>query len=160
MLGFAIRRICNTDRDIELVASLFDQYRQFYDQPADPEGARAFIRERLAQAESVIFGAEPNVMPAAASSRLWGFVQLYPSFSSVAAARIWIVNDLFVVRRARGAGIGRALLERARRHAIATRARRLILETRAWNVPAQSLFEAVGYVCDNSEVRFYTLDLP
>jgi GNAT superfamily N-acetyltransferase len=37
------------------------------------------------------------------------FVQLYPSFSSVAARRIWILNDLLVTPPARRRGVGRAL---------------------------------------------------
>jgi hypothetical protein len=34
-----------------------------------------------------------------------GFMQLYPSFSSVSMQPIWIVNDLFVVEEARRRGV-------------------------------------------------------
>ena len=44
--------------DVDAVAPLFDAYRQFYQQSSDPALARAFIAERLARSESVIFLAE------------------------------------------------------------------------------------------------------
>ena len=40
--------------DLERVAPLFDQYRRFYDQPADLELARDFLSQRLERSESVI----------------------------------------------------------------------------------------------------------
>ena len=60
------------------VAELFDQYRQFYEQPADFEKARHYISQRMANGESVIFLARLGEKPA-------GFVQLYGSFCSIAA---------------------------------------------------------------------------
>ena len=77
--------------DVDAVAPLFDAYRQFYQQPSDPALARAFIAERLARSESVIFLAERD-------GQAVGFVQLYPLFSSTAARprRLWLLNDLFV----------------------------------------------------------------
>src|SRR5688572_9288837 len=77
--------------DLGAVAELFDGYRQFYGQPANYPLAEAFLRDRLTNNDAVIFLA---VEPPSASGL--GFVQLYPSFSSVAAQRIWILNDLFV----------------------------------------------------------------
>ena len=55
--------------DTDVIAPLFDAYRQFYEQPSDPALARAFIAERLERGESVIFVAERN-------GRAVGFVQL------------------------------------------------------------------------------------
>jgi hypothetical protein len=40
---------------VELVAPLFDAYRQFYGQSPNLEGARQFLAERLRQGQSVIF---------------------------------------------------------------------------------------------------------
>ena len=142
-------------QDADLIAPLFDAYRQFYDKPADPELARAFLRDRLEAGESVILFAESAARPGQAL----GFVQLYPSFSSVEARRIWVLNDLYVTADARGHGVGRALMEAARRHATETGARRLTLETMSENRPAWSLYESLGYVCHEPSVRFYTLEL-
>jgi ribosomal protein S18 acetylase RimI-like enzyme len=149
---FTIRRASGS-RDADLIAPLFDAYRQFYDKPSDPRLARQFIGERLAAAESVIFVAE------AGSGELLGFVQLFPSFSSVAARRLWVLNDLFVASTARRLGVGRALMEAARHHAIETGAKRLTLETMAGNRTAWSLYESLGYVCHDPSTRFYTLEL-
>ena len=77
-----------------------------------------------------------------------GFTQLYPSFSSSSAQRIWILNDLFVTPAVRGNGVARQLLDTARNHAIATGAKRLALSTARDN-PAQKLYESVGYERDN-----------
>ena len=88
--------------DLRAVAALFDGYRQFYEQPADYPLAEAFIRDRLANDESVVFLALDRESRAGL-----GFVQLYPSFSSAAARRIWILNDLYVAPTARRRGVGR-----------------------------------------------------
>jgi ribosomal protein S18 acetylase RimI-like enzyme len=140
--------------DEERIAILFDSYRQFYDQTSDLRLAREFIHDRLNAGESVILIAESPTREAL------GFVQLYPCFSSVAARRIWVLNDLFVAPEARGSGVGRALMEGARRLALETGAKRLVLETLTGNRAAQSLYESLGYVCENEAARFYSLELP
>ena len=40
-----------------------------------------------------------------------GFVQLYPSFSSVSMVRSWVLNDLYVKESARKKGFGEELFE-------------------------------------------------
>ena len=42
-----------------------------------------------------------------------GFTQLYPTFSSVSAALILTLNDLFVGQAARRLGVGKSLLTAA-----------------------------------------------
>jgi GNAT superfamily N-acetyltransferase len=137
--------------DIDILVPLFDAYRVFYQQPADPALAHAFLHERMALRESVIFLAESGTHERSAS----GFTQLYPGFSSVSARRLWILNDLFVLSDARGRGVGRALLERARTHARRTGACRVTLSTAADNRNAQALYEDVGFQRDGD--FFYTL---
>jgi ribosomal protein S18 acetylase RimI-like enzyme len=154
--AFIVRRADTGKRDIDLISPLFDSYRQFYDEPPDAELAAAFIRDRLRAKESVIFLAESGEE---GTREALGFVQLYPSFSSVSACRIWVLNDLFVAPEARGRGVGRALMEAARDHAIQTGAKRLTLETTAENRTAWSLYEDLGYVRQKDSVRFYTLEL-
>lgn len=125
--------------DLAIAAELFDAYRQFYGQSPDPALAEAFLRERLAWRDSAIF------LAVDADGAGLGFAQLYPSFSSVAARRIWILNDLFVPPASRCRGIGRALLDAARSHALASGARRIVLSTAADNAPARKLYEAYGF---------------
>ena len=131
------------------LAPLFDAYRVFYAQPSDTELATAFLRERLTQHDTVIFLAERE-------GKAVGFTQLFPSFSSVSARRLWILNDLFVVPEARGRGVARALLGRARLHALETDAKGLVLSTAVDNKTAQRLYEGLGWVRDEA---FYTYAL-
>lgn len=138
--------------DLPLLVPLFDAYRQFYRQPSDPDRAEAFLRERLQHGESVIFLAQE-------AAECAGFVQLYPSFWSVAACRSWILNDLYVAPPFRGRGVGRALLERARSHAESTGARGMSLATQRSNHTAQRLYESLGWVRDE-EFFHYELELP
>jgi ribosomal protein S18 acetylase RimI-like enzyme len=151
MLNFQIRRASLSD--LLIVAELFDGYRQFYGQPADYPLAESFLRERLANHESVVFLAVDSL-----SGDGLGFVQLYPSFSSVSARRIWILNDLFVIPVARQRGIGRALLDAARDHATSTGAKRLVLSTAKTNHAARALYESYGYKPDDMFQEF-TLEL-
>lgn len=150
---FLIHRAEATAADVALAAPLFDAYRQFYNQPSDLALARDFLEARLWAEDSVVFLA----LEATGATEAVGFAQLYPSWSSVAAQPIWILNDLFVDPAARGRGVGHALLERCRRHAVETGAQRLVLETLAGNTGAQRLYESLGWHCENEGSRFYTL---
>lgn len=135
--------------DADAVAPLFDAYRQFYEQPSDLALARAFIGERLARGESVIFLAERDGRPV-------GFVQLYPLFSSTAPRprRLWLLNDLYVAPEARQGGVGRALMARARRLAEETDACGLELATARTNTIGQRLYESEGYRRDDAFLRY------
>ena len=136
--------------DLDVLVPLFDAYRRFYGKPSNPEGGREFLAARMRADESVIFLATLDGVPA-------GFTQLYPLFSSTRMARLWLLNDLFVAADLRGKGVGEALLERARQHAVDTGGCELMLET-ANNNPAKHLYERCGYK-RISEYSFYSLPL-
>ena len=135
----------------ELVAPLFDAYRQFYGQQSDYSAAHRFITERLKASESVIFLA---TLEGEGDARAVGFVQLYPTFSSVSMKRVWILNDLYVSPEARKQGVGAALMESARQLAVSTVAKELILETAIDNHSAQRLYEKLGYKRDTDFHRY------
>ena len=135
-----------SQKDMDCVAPLFDQYREFYKERADAEGARSLLMERLTKNESVLFLAIDRELGAI------GFIQLYPSFSSVSMKRLWILNDLFVLPAARKRGVGEALLQRAEEFARQTNAKGLELETWVNNIPAQRLYEKCGW---KRNVEFY-----
>ena len=128
--------------DLEAIVPLFDAYRQFYGRASDPQGARAFLRERFEHGQSLILLARTG------SGEAVGFTQLYPSFSSTAMARIFVLNDLYVVLDARRHRIGWRLLEAAAEHARALGAVRLTLSTAVENVVAQALYRANGWLRD------------
>jgi GNAT superfamily N-acetyltransferase len=125
--------------DLNLVAPLFDAYRQFYRKPADFMLAKQFLLERFQHNESILFVAIGE------GGAALGFTQLFPSFSSGAAARILILNDLFVVPNARRAGVGRLLLRAAADYGKAVGAVRLTLSTEVTNKSAQALYESEGW---------------
>lgn len=131
-------------QDTDLIAPLFDAYRQFYEQASDLPLATRFIRERLEKRESEILLA----VDAADPGKLLGFCQLYPTFCSVEAAPIYTLYDLFVSPTARKTGAGRALLIAARDHACAEGKVRMDLTTAHTNTTAQSLYESLGWVHD------------
>jgi GNAT superfamily N-acetyltransferase len=130
-----------TVADLDLLVPLFDQYRQFYRRTPDPEGGRRFLRERFAHHQSVIFLAFDR-------ETAFGFTQLYPSFSSGAMARIFILNDLFVAPEARGQGVGAALLDAAAAYGRSVGAIHLVLSTELTNTAAQRLYEKNGWTRD------------
>ncbi|OYT87761.1 MAG: GNAT family N-acetyltransferase [Burkholderiales bacterium PBB6] len=130
--------------DLPAVAALFDQYRQFYEQPADAAAALAFITGRFEQGESVLLVAQGD-----GGGELLGFCQLYPSFCSVEAAPIYTLYDLFVSPAARQGGVGRALLLAAEQRARADGMVRMDLTTARTNQQAQRLYEALGWVRDD-----------
>jgi GNAT superfamily N-acetyltransferase len=138
-MPLTIRRA--TVGDVEVVAGLFDQYRQFYQCAPDLDGARRFLGERLASGESVVFVALDG-------AEAVGFTQLYPSFSSASMARIFVLNDLFVAPNGRRRGVGAALLDAAAAHGRETGAVRLTLSTGVNNTTAQSLYEQKGWKRD------------
>ena len=131
-----------TTTDLDTVAPLFDAYRQFYEQPANPALAREFIRARMANQESEI------LLALGAGGEPIGFCQLYPTFCSVEAQPIFSLYDLFVVPAARRSGAGRALLLAAEQLARKRGKARMDLTTAKTNKTAQSVYESLGWVRD------------
>ncbi|HET6554010.1 MAG TPA: GNAT family N-acetyltransferase [Dyella sp.] len=141
-----------TIHDVDLVAPLFDAYRQFYDMPSDPALARRFLLDRFQHHESVILLALDK------DGQPLGFTQLYPLFSSVRAARTYLLNDLFVAAHARRAGVAASLIHGASDFARAAGAVGMSLSTAHANEAAQRLYESLGWKRD-TEFREYTLAL-
>jgi len=141
-----------TVEDADRVAPLFDAYRQFYGLAPDLALASRFMADRLARGESVV------LLAAAADGTPMGFVQMYPGFSSLRAARTYVLYDLFVQPRARRHGVGRLLMEAASDEARRAGAVALVLSTAKTNVGAQRLYESLGWVRDEDFYE-YGLDL-
>ena len=135
--------------NVDDIAVLFDSYRVFYEQASDIDVARRFLTERLSAQESVIFCACDE------NNTYLGFTQLFPTFSSVSAERMWILNDLFVASNARGHGVGTQLMNAAKQHAIETKTKGLVLSTATDNHTAQSLYETLGYERDTEYYTYF-----
>lgn len=133
---------------VERLTPLFDAYRSFYGRPPDLDGARAFLSARLESGESVV------LLAVGEDGGDEGFVQLYPSFSSVRMAPLWILNDLFVVSSRRRGGVGRELMAAATTAARAAGAVAVQLETGKGNRPAKGLYESLGWRLDEEHDRY------
>ena len=138
-----------TVNDLDSLAELFDLYRVFYHQKSNINGAKEFIKDRLSNEESVIFIAFDENNPI-------GFVQLYPSFSSVSMKRTWVLNDLYVRENSRGRGFGEKLIKKAIAFAEETGAKGVLLETNIENLTAQRLYEKIGFTKETNIFYFFT----
>lgn len=127
--------------DLEALVPLFDRYRQFYNRPSDIPAAREFLLARFNHGESVIFIAHEGSTPV-------GFTQLYPSYSSVSLARIFVLNDLFVHEQARRKGVASKLMHAAVEFARSVGAVRISLSTATTNATAQALYQSAGWQRD------------
>lgn len=138
--------------DLPDLAGLFDDYRQFQGQPSDRSACLAFLRDRFEHGQSVVF-------LAAVQNSLRGFAQLYPSFSSTALARVFILNDLFVAQSGRRQGVASALLEAVQAYAWSLGACRVSLNVARSNRSAQQLYESRAWVGD-SQFQMYHCHRP
>lgn len=139
-----------TIEDLEVVAALFNEYRMFYQQDSDVEGAKQFLFERIVNRESIIFLAIENE-----GNTPVGFTQLYPSFSSISMKRSLILNDLYVKEEFRKHGAGKLLLDAAKAYATQTLSKGLELSTASHNEIAQRLYESNGYKRDEEYFHYY-----
>lgn len=139
-----------TVNELDSLTELFDLYRLFYGQESNLEDARAFLKERLVSEESVVFIAYDTNNPI-------GFVQLYPSFSSVSMKRSWVLNDLYVKEDARKKGFAEMLIKKAIEFAEETGAKGVLLETAKENVSAQSLYEKVGFIRESTCFYYFSI---
>ncbi len=134
------------------VAQLFDLYRQFYECPPDFALATRLIKERMENSESDIFLAIDGNCSC-------GFVQLYPSFCSVQAIKIYILYTLYVETNYRNSGLGVRLMNRATQWAKENNAARLDLLTAKSNKIGQHLYEKLGYKKVLEDFHAYSLEL-
>lgn len=126
--------------DLDQFAHLFNQYIVFYNQPSDLEGCKHFLRQRMIDKDAIIFIAESS------DNEALGFTLLYPSFSSVRRAKIYVLNDLYVAENNRRMGVGTALINYAVNFGRQDGAYGLHLETDTTNNAAQKLYEELGWI--------------
>ncbi len=129
-----------SEEELHQIAPLFDAYRVFYGQMPNETAALAFLKERFEKKESIIFLAYENHIAV-------GFTQLYTTFSSVSLQATLILNDLYVIKANRNAGIAKSLLDTAKIYCRKNNYKGLALETATDN-PAQHLYEELGWKRD------------
>ena len=138
--------------NLPALAPVFDAYRVFYRKTSDTFAASQFLSERLCQQDSVIYISITD------DSKINGFVQLYPLFSSTRMRKLWMLNDLFVLAEYRGQGISKALIEAAKSLATNTNSCGLLLETEKNNAAANELYKNTDFTLD-SDHNYYSWDV-
>ncbi len=141
-----------TVNDLEVMEKLFAGYLAFYQRKHEAAAIRSFLKERIANKQSVIFIAYSD-------DKAVGFTQLYPAFASLSLKPSWILNDLFVMPDSRGLGIANALMTKVKELALETRACEIFLQTARTNHQAQALYKKLQYQRDD-EFLVYTLSIP
>ena len=119
---------------------LFDGYRMFYKQASDYINAKTFLTARIKNKQSVIYIAYDD-------ENAVGFTQLYPLFSSVTMQPMYVLNDLFIEDNYRNQGIGKLLIDHAKKLCYEGNYKGMAIQTASDN-PAQHLYERLGFEKD------------
>lgn len=141
--------IALTHQQLDAATTLFDGYRQFYEQPSDLAGCRQFLTENLEQKRSDFF------LLLDADDKAVAFSQLYPMYCSTAMQKFYYLSDLYADPRQRGRGYARALMLYLIDHYRAQGVHRLTLETARTNTTAQRLYESLGYRRDEVFLTYH-----
>jgi ribosomal protein S18 acetylase RimI-like enzyme len=149
-----MRIIQATLEHLDLLTPLFVKYREFYGELPYPDSSRQFLEKRLGREESVIYLALPDDD----DSKLLGFCQLYPSYSSLSLKRVWILNDIYVAEDARRQLVADHLMQKAKKMARETQAVRMRVSTSANNEVAQKVYESIGFK-EDTQFKNYVLPI-
>ena len=131
---------------------LIAAYQCFYEaEDVDEDRNREFFARFLAPSEDgMLLGAWQD-------GELGGYACLYWHFTSLVPAETVLMNDLYVAKRFRSQGIGRALIEASATVARERGAHRLEWATEPSNLTAQRLYDSTG--AERSEWVEYELRL-
>ena len=137
-----------TLEDLNQLAVLFDEYRQFYGASSNLKQSYNFLKQRFENKESVIYiHVKDDVFT--------GFVLLYLGFSSVACSNYYILDDVYVTPIYRRQGSARQLIDTAILFARHESALRISLETQKTNIESQRLYESMGFIQDDAFLTYH-----
>lgn len=132
------------------ILPLIAQYQAFYGFTVPPERNRKFFTQLIENPEEGIqFGAFDS------QGAAQGFCTLFFPLSSLSAQRYCLLNDLFTIETARGKGVGRSLIQKARDQALTRGFEGLEWMTKQSNLQAQLLYNKLG--AGKSEWLYYHL---
>ncbi len=143
-------RTCNIN-DLEKLTPLFDDYRQHFKQTAAPDAVGAFLKQRILNEDVKIYLAQSG-------DDLHGFVVLYPSFSSIGLAPIWILNDFYLKSGNNKRLMAKQLLDKISEDCKETGAIRVEVTTRKENHKLHKLYKDYGFEKDY-KYDYYFLQL-
>lgn len=131
-----------TFEDLNPLAILFDEYRQFYGASSNLKMSQQFLQQRFENQQSVIFIHVKD-------ETITGFVLLYLGFSSVACSKYYLLDDVYVTPVYRRQGAAKQLIDTAILFARHEDALRISLETQKNNYQSHQLYESMGFMADN-----------
>ena len=134
--------------NVKEVGFLFDLYRQFYKYKPELKKSTKYIKERISKKESTIFLCYCENVPA-------GFVQLYETFDSLNVNKKLVLYDLYVKKEFRKNGIGKSLMNAAKKFGHKKKIKLIELSTAIKNKKAQSLYESLEYKRDKEYYSYY-----
>ena len=124
---------------LEQLLPMIAEYQRFYEvEEIDEERNREFFSRFVAPSENGM------LLGAWRGHDLIGYACLYWHFTSLVPAETVLMNDLFVVAKARGEGVGRALIDASADIARQRGAHHLEWATAPDNKTAQRLYDATG----------------
>jgi GNAT superfamily N-acetyltransferase len=128
-----------SEMQFERLLPLIAAYQRFYEvEDVNDDRNRAFFARFIAPSDDgLLLGAWRN-------DALLGYACLYWHFTSLVPAETVLMNDLFVIEKARGLGVGRALIESSADVARSRGAHHLEWATAPDNKTAQHLYDATG----------------
>jgi GNAT superfamily N-acetyltransferase len=142
-----------SERDLPDLMPLMRAYCDFYDAtPADVE-LLELSRALLADPEREGI----QLIAREAQGSAVGFATIFWSWSTTAASRIGIMNDLYVLPQARGSGLADRLIGACAERCAERGARSLEWQTAPSNVRAQAVYDRCGG--EREEWLSYTLDV-
>jgi len=91
-------------------------------------------------------------------TKVLGFCQLYPSFSSLSLKRVWILNDIYVAEDSRRQLVADHLMKHAKQMAKETHAVRMRVSTSSDNEVAHKVYESIGFK-EDTQFKNYVLPI-
>ncbi|MCG7532577.1 GNAT family N-acetyltransferase [Psychrobium sp. MM17-31] len=136
-------------RHIDAVVPVMEEYRAFCGFESKGSETEQFLEQIIANQQSKLFLAIDEQ-----TQQVMGFVNLYPSYSTLALKPIWILNDLAVSSHFRGRGLAKELIYGALEFAKSSGAIRVELKTEVTNARAQALYRSLDFNIDSDNVYY------
>ena len=143
-----------TEADLSDLLLLMRGYCEFYEVAPSDEALLAVSRALIADPEHEglqLIARRPD-------GQAVGFATVYWTWQTLSAARLAVMNDLFVAPEGRGSGVADRLIAACRERAAEHGASELAWQTAKDNLRAQAVYERVGG--HRSEWLDYSLAVP
>lgn len=128
------------ESDLEALAPLMRGYCDFYNVSPSDDALLKLSRALIADPDREGM----QLIAYGPGGEAAGFATLFWTWTTLSAARIGIMNDLFVVDEARGTGLADRLIAACRERCASHGAVELVWQTAKDNVRAQAVYDRVG----------------